>query len=420
MTTEPRTASTPAQLGVAGMRSRIIGLDGARGLSCLGVAIMHVAVHYSPDTAATWYVNLLGLSLIFFYALSGFLLFLPYVRNLVEERGSAQLPSTRNFALHRLARILPGYLVIFLLVNYALQTAYIDNASMQTPGTDNGAGMITDPWQLIANLTLMQSYIPAYFQTGLNPSWSLTLEYAFYTSLPILGALTFTLRRRTAVRPFALALLAPLILIVIGFVGRAFIPLAIKASGLTDFNVIQWGDNWVAVFTKCFLTNADTFAFGMLAAIVVVAMERKSLRDSLSRRARLYSGLALLPVLVVSLLLIATLNPYATSAIAVACGLVILIIVAPLARGEATLIARVLDTAPLRFIGKVSLSLYLWHFPLLLLLGRWGLMAGDTVPGMLRNIALVLAVALVVSAATYYLVEEPAMNWAKRYRARWA
>jgi peptidoglycan/LPS O-acetylase OafA/YrhL len=404
-------------LGVAGMRARIIGLDGARGLSCLCVAIMHVAVHYSPHTAAAWYVNLLGLALIFFYALSGFLLFLPYVRNLTT---AATLPSTKNFALHRVARILPGYLVIFLLVNYVLQTAYIENASMQAPGTVDGAGMITDPWQLIANLTLMQSYIPQYFQTGLNPSWSLTLEYAFYISVPILGALIFALRKRTSVRPFALALTAPLILIVIGFIGRALIPLAISAAGLTDFNAIQWGDNWVAVYTKSFLTNADTFAFGMLAAVVVVAMERKSLRDKLSRRIRLYSVLALVPALMVALVLTALLNPYATSAIALACGLVILVIVAPLARGETSLIARILDTAPLRFVGKVSLSLYLWHFPILLLLGRWGLMAGDTVPAMLRNIALVLLIALIVSALTYYAVEEPTMNWAKRYRARWA
>ena len=93
---------------------------------------------------------------------------------------------------------------------------------------------------------------------------------------------------------------------------------------------------------------------------------------------------------------------------------------APLFRGERSGLAELLDTAPFRFVGKVSLSAYLWHFPLMLLLGRWGLMAGDTVPGMLRNVALVLAVTLVVSAVTYYAVEEPVMKFAKRYRTRWS
>ncbi len=176
------------------------------------------------------------------------------------------------------------------------------------------------------------------------------------------------------------------------------------------------------MFTKCFLTNADTFAFGMIAAVVVVAMEEKAFGERISRKVRLLSVLAMLPTTAVFLFLIATANPYATSGIAVACALAILIIVAPLARGgEASGIAKVLDTAPMRFVGKVSLSAYLLHFPLMIVLGRWGgLMAGDTVPGMLRNAALVLAVTLAVSTVTYYLVEQPAMNWAKRYRARWA
>ncbi len=398
-------------------RARIIGLDGARGLSCLGVAVMHVTGHYSPQTAYHWKTNLVGLSLIFFYALSGFLLFLPYVRNLIEQR---ELPSTANFAVHRIARILPGYLVIFLLCNYLLQIVYIENASLQPTRTEDGTGMITDPWQLIANLTLMQSYIPKYFQTGLNPSWSLTLEYAFYLSIPLLGMLLFALARRSNLRPWVIVSLGPALLIALGFIGRAFVPWMISALHLTDPTEINWGANWVAVYTKTFLTNSDTFAFGMAAAVLVVAMEHRAIREKLSRRVRLYSFLAMFPAGIVMLGLIALANPYATSALAVLCALGILVIVAPLFRGERSGLAELLDTAPFRFVGKVSLSAYLWHFPLMLLLGRWGLMAGDTVPGMLRNVALVLAVTLVVSAVTYYAVEEPVMKFAKRYRTRWS
>jgi peptidoglycan/LPS O-acetylase OafA/YrhL len=102
------------------------------------------------------------------------------------------------------------------------------------------------------------------------------------------------------------------------------------------------------------------------------------------------------------------------------CGLAILVIVAPLARGEKSAIARCLDIRPIRFVGKVSLSAYLWHYPILLVMGRWGLMAGDTLAGMLQNVVVVLAVTLLVSAVTYYLVEEPVMTAAKRYRRRWA
>jgi peptidoglycan/LPS O-acetylase OafA/YrhL len=416
----PSPPPVPASPGAIRTKARIIGLDGARGLSCLGVAVMHVTGHYSPHTAATWKTNLVGLSLIFFYVLSGFLLFLPYIRKLTEDRGSARMPSAANFAMHRVARILPGYLAIFLICNFVFQIVYVQSPTLQPPGTEDGTGMITDPWQLLANLTLVQSYIPEYFQTGLNPSWSLTLEYAFYVSVPLLGFLLFALRKRTSMRPLMVAAVAPVLLIVMAFTGRSLVPLMIHRSGITDRVLLDWGPNWVAVFTKTFLTNADTFAMGMLAALLFVAMEQFSLAERVSRRVRLYSTLAIVPATALFLVLLVTASPFATSGIALVCALMILVIVAPLARGEDSPIARHLDSAPLRFIGKVSLSAYLWHFPLMLLLGRWGLMAGDSVLGMLRNVVVVITVTLLVSALTYQLVEQPAMNWAKRYRARWA
>jgi peptidoglycan/LPS O-acetylase OafA/YrhL len=67
----------------------------------------------------------------------------------------------------------------------------------------------------------------------------------------------------------------------------------------------------------------------------------------------------------------------------------------------------------------VSLSVYLWHFPVMLMLGRLGAMAGDSFLGMIRNVAVVLAVTFVVSTVTYYVVEKPAIDFAKRYRYRY-
>lgn len=401
-------------------RGRIIGLDGARGLSCLGVAVAHVTGHYSPHTAAATKIGLVGLSLIFFYVLSGFLLFLPYVRGLVAERSSAKLPSTRNFAMHRIARILPGYLVIFLLVNYVLRLAYVENPVYQPSGTEDGTGMITDPGQLLANLTLVQTYIPRYFQTGLNPSWSLTLEYAFYAVLPVLAMALFAMRRRTDVRPFTIAVLGASALVVLAFVCRAFVPAVNAAAGVSDPYLREWGSNWAAVFARSFLTNADNFAVGMLAAVLIVAMQQDAVTEWLSRRVRLLSALALLPVLLVVAVLLVLRNPYATSGLGLLCALLILVIVAPLARGEDSMIARWLEVRPVLFVGKVSLSAYLWHFPVMLLLGRWGLLAGDTLRGMLYNVVVVLVATLLISAVTYYLVERPVMDWARRYRHRWA
>lgn len=425
MTTRARHSRVAGDAGESPSPPRtfghIIGLDGARGLSCLGVAIAHIAGHYSPHAAAATKIGLVGTTLIFFYALSGFLLFLPYVRGLYVDRDAARLPNTKNFVVHRIARILPGYLAVFLLVNFVFQVSYVQNASLQPPGTDAGTGMITDPGQLIANLTLTQSYFPAYFQTGINPAWSLTLEYAFYASLPLSGLLMYALLRRTGLTPTRIAVIPPLIMVAIGFVAKLFVPALIAHFHITSDVLLNWGPNWVAVFLRSFLANADNFAFGMLAAVVIVVMERHLLREGIARRVRLYSTIALLPTAVafVGAFLVAG-GQYQTSAVAIGAALLILIMVAPLARGRDSGIARLLETAPMRFVGRVSLSAYLWHFPVLLLLGRWGLMAGDTVAGMLLNVVVALAATLLISTVTYYLVERPAIQVTRKYRHRWA
>ncbi|WP_284224426.1 acyltransferase family protein [Mycobacterium antarcticum] len=411
-------APTPGTAPSGPARARIIGLDGVRGLLCLMIVVTHVTGHYSPKTAATWQTNVFGFSLVYFFVLSGFLLSLPFIRNLVKERTVSALPNVTDYAVHRLARIMPAYILIFLFVNFVLQVAYVQNPTLQALGTDDGTGMITDPGMLIANLTLTQSYFPAYIQTGINPSWSLSLEYAFYASLPLLFVVVFKMRKRMNVNPLILATVVPGILLVIGLVGRAFIPLVFSHAGTSDFLLLNWGPNWAAVFTKSYLTNADNFALGMFAAIAFIAIERGEVPERLARRVRMISAIAILPMLLLCGVLLVFARQFVTAAVAVVAALMILIIVAPLARHQKTRLATALDFKPIRFVGEISLSTYLWHYPVLLMLGRIGWMAGDTLPGMLLNIVLVLAVTLLAGSFTYYLIEKPAMNYAKRVRSK--
>ena len=37
------------------------------------------------------------------------------------------MPNVRDYALHRVARIMPCYLAIFLIVNFILQLSYVSN-----------------------------------------------------------------------------------------------------------------------------------------------------------------------------------------------------------------------------------------------------------------------------------------------------
>ncbi len=399
-------------------RTRIIGLDGIRGLGCLAVVVGHVALAYSPVTHDKAFLGVLGLALILFFVLSGFLLFLPYIRRLTKDRSTAAMPDTKQYALHRIFRVFPGYLVIFLICNYLLRVAYVENSAIQPHGTDAGTGMITDPWELLANLTLTQTYFPDYVQTGISPSWSLTLEIAFYASLPLLGALLFALRRRTDVRPLVLACLAPAILLTIGVVGRLFAPMVFAATGADTVMMQNWGPTWAAVFMRSVATNADLFAYGMVAAIIYVAIEQGVFSAPAAKRIYLLCFPLLLVSFVGALALTFAGTVFATAGIGFVSAVFIAIVVFPLARGRDSRLARFLDAKPFYFVGLISLSVYLWHYPILLLLGRYGLAAGDSWGGMLRNVAVVAIVTIVVATITYYTVERPGLDLVKRFRKR--
>ena len=420
MATARRVAvPSPDISAAAPARVRIRGLDGARGLAAVGVLIAHVADYYPAESSLSAHITALaGVSLIFFFVLSGFLLFLPYVRALTES-ASPKLPSTKYYAAQRIARVFPVYVVILLITNYVLQTAYIDNPMLYPFGSGGGTGKMTDPGQLLANLTLTQTYIPQYFQTGLNPSWSLSMEYAFYACLPLLCAVIFAVRKRFSVRPYKLAVYAVIALLVMGFVGKLLAPVLIANYDTMNPWLINWGPNWGAVYLRSFPVNADNYALGMLAAVVVVAMERRELTERLSRRIRLYSALAIIPAGVLFLLFLTLRRQFETTALALFGALLILIVVAPSARGRNSMLANCFDVAPLRFLGRVSLSLALWHFPIMLLLGRWGLMRIGSVSATVGNILLVFAIALLVSTVSFYCVERPAMDAARRLRNRW-
>lgn len=427
---EVRTAEPPIESQViesSPTHRRILGLDGIRGLGCLAVVVGHVGEFYSPVTHHKALLDILGLALILFFVLSGFLLFLPYVRKLTKP-GSA-MPDTRQYFLHRVFRVFPGYVVIFLICNFVLRAVFVQNPTFQQPGSQHGTGMITEPGELLANLTLLQTYIPQYVQTGINPSWSLTLEIAFYLSLPLLGMMMFALRGRLNVHPLKLALLAPIILLAVGYLGRALIPLVYAHVNVHnyqpdgDFRPLElwlqnWGPNWAAVFSRCLLSNADLFAYGMLGAVLFVAVEQGAIGERVAKWIHRVSIVAIPISGVVTLVLLKSQSPFGFAALGVVSGFFIVVVVLPLAWGADSRIARWLDARPFYFVGLISMSVYLWHFPLLLLIGRYGLAAGDNWGGMLRNMAIVTVLTLVAATMTYYGVEKPGLNQVKRFRKR--
>jgi peptidoglycan/LPS O-acetylase OafA/YrhL len=75
-----------------------------------------------------------------------------------------------------------------------------------------------------------------------------------------------------------------------------------------------------------------------------------------------------------------------------------------------------LSSAPLRFLGTISFSLYLWHYPVLLALreasGDYGALHADFWPFFWPG----LLFSVLVAAASWWCVERPAQLWGHRVK----
>src|SRR5690242_20063157 len=96
----------------------IRALDGLRALAAFSIvgfhALLFLQFEYTPLSRAVnhgWYYLSTGVHL--FFVLSGFLLFLPYVRALLDGE---RLPSARRFYQRRALRILPAYWVCLTIM----------------------------------------------------------------------------------------------------------------------------------------------------------------------------------------------------------------------------------------------------------------------------------------------------------------
>jgi peptidoglycan/LPS O-acetylase OafA/YrhL len=95
----------------------------------------------------------------------------------------------------------------------------------------------------------------------------------------------------------------------------------------------------------------------------------------------------------------------------------ILVLVLPNRRGVTSVFSRAVDWVPVRYVGMVSLSTYLWHYPVLLVVLRLDLAFADTVLGAALNVAMVAVISVALASVTYWLIERPAQSFAARRAA---
>lgn len=390
-----------------GSSPRLAGLDGARGLACLSIIFAHTSVHFTPRVITDTHLDLvLGHAVTFFFVLSAFLLYLPYVKRLAAGRS---MPPTSTYLRRRVLRIFPAYLVIFLISNFIFQAVFLVNPfTVGWSSGNNGTGMMTDPVALLANLTLSQTLFPATLQTGINPSWTLTVEWGFYLVLPVIGLLLFRRAHRSR-RPLLAAAVPAAVMFTVGMVTQVIVQILQERYYPDSILEGFWGANWTAVLSRSSLAFAAVFATGLITAVIYVALSEGKFGSvsTITLQCGLAAGVVLGGIGAIAMFVI---NPhYVETLVGFASAAFILLVVAPLARREPSRLARITDWDPLRRLGLMALSIYLWHYPVLILVGRLPVAFDDNVSGMVTSFLAVAVVSVFFGWITYRLVERPAI-----------
>jgi len=167
-------------------RGHLPVLDAYRAVAAIAV----VATHVGYQTGQTLHglfgsvLSRLDIGVALFFALSGFLLYRPWA---VAQMSGRPGPRVQGYLWRRALRILPAYWVVVVVALSGL------------PDNDGAS-----PATWVANLGLVQIYVPDTLTHGLTQMWSLSTEVAFYLLLPVLAWAT-TKASRGRVSPLGAA-----------------------------------------------------------------------------------------------------------------------------------------------------------------------------------------------------------------------
>jgi peptidoglycan/LPS O-acetylase OafA/YrhL len=367
---------------------RAAGLDGMRGVASLCVFLVHIWIYTNPsrpprDDFWDFLVFELRLSVVFFFVLSGFLLFRDFARAAVRQDGPAD---ARGYGIRRVARIAPAY---YVALAGAVALLWGGDIAGFRPISLGDLGVFA---------LFGQNYTEG-TQLRFNPVlWTLALEVAFYITLPFIGMLAYRLGN---VRRVALML-------------ASTVPLGIA------WNAFVYYDEQSSVVAYLLPSYLPYFALGMLLSLgLEYQMAHRGRRPELGAWAAagvMAGGLAL--VVLNGWWHATELEPTTNASIGLfqdlpaAFGFTAMI--AASAFGGGALVAWT-RFRPFVYAGVVSYGFYLWHVPLILFVKRLGLLPEN----FFAAAAVTLPLALAVAAASWHLMEKPVIEWAaRRHRAR--
>ena len=398
----------PISTQSAPSRRRVPGLDGVRGIAVVAVLLYHFWPHLFPG-------GFMGVDM--FFVLSGYLITFLLVR---EYRKTGRI-SLKQFWLRRARRILPAALVVIAICT-ALVSLFRGDIAVKVGYHAWTSALFVSNWGQIAE---SGSYFSDNDLNIFTHYWSLSIEEQFYLVWPLLviGLLALGLRSRTVQRlvqrPAKKAgkpsdatsgELSLLLYTTIAIGAASFLAMLVLYNPDEDPTRVYFG--------------TDTHAFGLAVGAAIAFVVSQGATITSPRRSPDANSTGALSRLNLTLeagawigfvaLLAMLLTVQDTSSFTYRGGLLIASLltgwlVMLSVRGEGTLV-NVLSHPSLAWFGDRSFSLYLWHWPLLLMSRQFFTQTLD-MHGDVATHVIVPFTALVATVAgtyvTYHYVENP-------------
>jgi peptidoglycan/LPS O-acetylase OafA/YrhL len=338
-------------------------IEGMRAIAIVAVLLCHAGLSFF----AGGYV---GVDV--FFVISGFLI----TRLLLGEVDRTGGISLRRFYARRARRLLPLSAVLLAAVGILSLLLLSPVRAVEVSGDIVSSALYTANWHFAAQSV-------DYFAQDVEPSpvlhlWSLAIEEQFYLVWPtLLLAVTWLWRRRGAsVRP------------------ALWVTLAIVLVGSFALGVKLTGDQPAAAY---FSTFGRAWELGLGAALALLGALR------IRRLAGAAIGWAGLAAIVYAAIAYDATTPFpGTAALLPTVGTACLILAGASLYGQAKGgPAGLLSLGPVRYVGRISYSWYLWHWPALIFAAAiWGPLS------VAAGLAVVF-VSLIPTVATHHLVEDP-------------
>jgi peptidoglycan/LPS O-acetylase OafA/YrhL len=344
---QPTESARPA----LGRKQHQPALDGLRGVAILGVLLFHAG--HLPG-------GFLGVDL--FFALSGYLITDLLLRE-IHATGSVSLIA---FWGRRIRRLLPALATMLAGVTLLVWAAGPPDMVRTTLADGPWVQLNLVNWHLLAeSASYWDRFGPARVFEHL---WSIAVEEQFYLVWPVL---LLIIGRRAAVAAAVISVASLVLMIVL--------------MSPADPSRVY--------------TGTDTRAFSLLLGALVAS------RPIPVVPAR-WMGLLAAGIGTMWLLVDGVNSPWLFTGGLFAHSLASAMLIGSCVQAPSSLVAKVLSWQPLQWFGLISYSLYLWHWPVFVLLSAerdW-----------IRTVT-AFAVSIGLAALSKYLVEDPI-----RFRAKWA